>query len=310
MQRQVWTRLLRLYTPITKSRNLFITPQIFPVFTSQRQIHRLSNQRNMSLPSTFDPQCSELTLDVTSCPRVFVIGDPHGCYDECVALIDKMGAKIGDDCVIFVGDLVAKGPKSMEVIEFVRNSPRVYSVRGNHDQHTIRHFVPSINTNQSLSADQSNNQSSQSTEPISYEKHPHRWLAAHLSTEQREWFNVLPLSIWIPSLNTRIVHAGLVPNKARVDQSQFDVQNMRNILPDHSATKSRAEGEPWITLWHGPEIVVFGHDAARGLQSHSKGLAFGLDTGCCYGGQLTAIEMRSKQIYQVDAARVYQQKDE
>ena len=64
--------------------------------------------------------------------RRIVVGDLHGCYDELMELLEKIG--IGDDDrVICVGDLITKGPKSKEVLDLFMTDVRFSTVIGNHD---------------------------------------------------------------------------------------------------------------------------------------------------------------------------------
>jgi len=68
--------------------------------------------------------------------RSIVIGDVHGCADELDALLKECCAESGDD-VVLVGDLIAKGPASRDVLARVRDEG-FRSVRGNHDAHVLR----------------------------------------------------------------------------------------------------------------------------------------------------------------------------
>jgi hypothetical protein len=64
-----------------------------------------------------------------------------------------------------------------------------------------------------------------------------------------------------------------------------------------------------VESWTKKQYVYFGHDAKRGLQAQSE-FACGLDTGCCYGRQLSAMVLRlpeSRRLVQVDALRVYEE---
>ena|SRR3990167_7079092 len=87
--------------------------------------------------------------------------------------------------------------------------------------------------------------------------------------------------------------------------------NIRNILEDGTGTSAQNIGKPWIDHWEGPEILVFGHDAVRGLQLKRKQneeqtiLAIGLDTGACYGRQLSAVVFPGATVVQEQAAKVY-----
>src|SRR6185295_13564667 len=64
--------------------------------------------------------------------RTIVVGDIHGCYDELMALLEKVGLR-ANDRVVSVGDLVAKGPKSREVLQLFMTDARFSTVIGNHD---------------------------------------------------------------------------------------------------------------------------------------------------------------------------------
>ena len=66
-----------------------------------------------------------------------IIGDIHGCYDEFMRLLEKADFS-SSDTLWLTGDLVARGPKSLEVIRFVKqNSEQIRLVLGNHDLHLL-----------------------------------------------------------------------------------------------------------------------------------------------------------------------------
>ena len=73
---------------------------------------------------------------------------------------------------------------------------------------------------------------------------------------------------------------------------------------DIDALKKKVDaGAPWAAAWKGPEHVVFGHDAIRGLQQHPH--ATGLDTACVYGRSLTALLLPEKRLVSVRAKKQY-----
>ena len=69
-------------------------------------------------------------------PRIIAIGDVHGCIDELQALLRRCDYRPGD-LIVFLGDLVSKGPDSLSVVQMARELGAI-GVRGNHDFEVIR----------------------------------------------------------------------------------------------------------------------------------------------------------------------------
>jgi hypothetical protein len=88
------------------------------------------------LPSTNNTLLNNLEISLSQKNLIF-IGDVHGAFEELLELIDKINYDPLKDHLIFVGDLVAKGPKSIEVVRLIR-SLEASCVRGNHDDKVLR----------------------------------------------------------------------------------------------------------------------------------------------------------------------------
>ncbi len=169
-------------------------------------------------------------------------------------------------------------------------------MRGNHDEHCLRWY-----------------RASRGGAPFPELKPTHQAVVDALDEEHWKYLDALPLSLrreepatWRDAEHPAVlvVHAGLDPATRLEDQDPGNLMNMRSIRSDGSISK-RIEADPWGAHWAGPELVIYGHDAMRGLQRHPH--AIGLDTGCCYGGTLTGalLEDGNIQLLQVPAERVW-----
>lgn len=83
------------------------------------------------------PHLSVLPLNTQG--RDFVVGDVHGCYSLLRALLTAVGFYPPTDRLIAVGDLVDRGPASLECLELL-SEPWFFSVRGNHEQMLLEHL--------------------------------------------------------------------------------------------------------------------------------------------------------------------------
>ena len=69
--------------------------------------------------------------------KIFAIGDIHGCYDQLLALLKKIPVDFKQDTLVFMGDYIDRGPKSVEVVDFLiklkRRLPDTIFLKGNHE---------------------------------------------------------------------------------------------------------------------------------------------------------------------------------
>ncbi len=215
--------------------------------------------------------------------RTILVGDVHGCKDELDSLLDRVSFVTGDR-LVFVGDLVARGPDSLGVLDIVRTTGALV-VRGNHEQKLLSYRT-------ARDAWLRPRPGAAPREPVAPLGKVHLDVARALRPVDWVILESSPFFIDLPEHDVRVVHAGLVPDVP------FDAQAPDTLLRIRTV---RVKGEPvlWGTQYEGPPHVVFGHNALAGLQVHPW--ATGLDTGCVYGRALTAMVLAADEPVPRDA---------
>lgn len=256
----------------------------------------------------------------------YAIGDVQGCYDELQALLARAGFDAARDTLWFVGDLVNRGPKSLEVLRFVRSlGEGAVSVLGNHDFHLIAQFE---GLEQAREGD--------TLEDV---------LTAPDAKVLVDWLRQRPMMH--ANRDFALVHAGLLPqwSVARALELAREVEvalaapayreflgalygnrperwdeglagwdrlrvivnamaRLRFCTPD-GRMEFRAKGtrpppgfEAWFALRSDDaHTLVCGHWSALGLRLGPRLAA--LDSGCVWGGSLSALRLEDRTLYQV-----------
>lgn len=207
-----------------------------------------SRREDGPLPGGFDAEVAphHRRVHAEEWDDVYVIGDVHGCHEDLQALLAALDAG-PRDLLVFVGDLVRKGPDSHAVLAFVREADNAVAVRGNNEKKLLEGSA----------------------------KEP------GLTDRDLAFCRSLPVAIsWDDAL---VVHAGVDPRRPFADQRITDLLTIRAIPPENGY-----DGPFWFDRYEGPPRVFFGHtvfDAPLVAE-----WAVGLDTGCVYGGTLTAYD--------------------
>lgn len=271
---------------------------------------------------------------------VYAIGDVQGCFDELEALLRLVRFERGKDRLWFVGDLVNRGPKSLDVLRFVAElGDEARIALGNHDLNLL-----------AIAAGTRELRNQDTVQDV---------LDAPDANELIEWLARRPLLVSEPGIPYTMVHAGLPPRWSVADaadragevetalagskRQQF-LANMYGSKP--ARWKSGLEGwkrlrfitnaltriryvdaggrldmnesgapgtqPPTLAPWFESknrrsrgEPIIFGHWATLQLE-HALDPAHGvyhLDTGCVWGGTLTALRLDDERYFSVPGRR-------
>lgn len=265
---------------------------------------------------------------------IYAIGDIQGCFDEFRELLEKIRFDPNQDRLWLVGDLINRGPKSLEVLRFVKNLRLICQiVLGNHDLHLLASWVHG----QAIAE-------KDTLQPI---------LQASDCDELCHWLRHQPLMVEDQSLHFMMVHAGVLPqwDIAQVRRYAHEIENtlrsesykeflthmysnadnvwdegltgisrLRTLvnvftrlrycdengvmaLTEKGALGSQSAGLlPWYA-WSSRKTkqqrIVFGHWAALEGAVLGDHNVFALDTGCVWGQKLRAMRLDDLRIFEV-----------
>ena len=214
--------------------------------------------------------------------RTIVIGDVHGCAKEFEALIKTLKPK-PKDRILQVGDLINRGPDSHRTVEIAREY-NVRCVLGNHEVRLLRA------------------KKQKSTKDL--KNYDHSTLN-QLTRDDWKFLKKMQPHIHRSKLKTVVVHAGFLPKPAWHKQDIDTISQIQVIDADGKPAKREAapDAPSWADLWHGKPFVVYGHTAR--LKVFKRPGSIGIDTGCVYGGSLTAYVLENQSIVQIAAKKRY-----
>ena len=231
--------------------------------------------------------------------RTIIVGDIHGCIDEFNELIEKVNYDPTKDRLMLLGDLVDRGPDSVAVVRRAREMG-LKCVMGNHEHKFVKWFR------------------SQGSRVDVYDR---RDYYGQFDDQDINYIMNMPTAIELEDVI--IVHAGLKPGIPLSSQTKDDLMYLRYTDDDRkfiSLKKINKLGKEalgaryWTEFWTGPKSVVYGHNVYSYddplIEERGSGITcYGIDTGCCFGGRLTALIWETKEIVQVQAKRTYYRSD-
>ena len=232
-----------------------------------------------------------------------IIGDVHGCFDELTRLLENLGYRVGakEDGfpltsqhgrrIVFVGDLVDRGPRSHDVLRLAMNAVEeetVLCVPGNHDVKLLKALRGrSVQRKHGLA---------ETLDQLSGESVAFRARVA-------EFIAALPHHFVFDEGKLVVAHGGLEETMHGRDSNavrSFALYGDATGEIDKYGLPIRRD---WGAEYRGQATVVYGHTPV--LETKWVNGTIDIDTGCVFGGRLTALRYPEKELVSVEADREY-----
>ncbi|MBB6610192.1 metallophosphoesterase [Pontibacter sp. Tf4] len=234
-----------------------------------------------------------------------IIGDVHGCFDELLELLKKLNYSVSYEKTeqafnvthplqhkaVFVGDLVDRGPKSPEVLHLVMDMVAAgiaFCVSGNHDDKLYRKLMGrNVQVRHGLE--------------LTMEQLGH--CSAAFVRRVRDFLETLPHHILLDDGRLVVAHAGLAEHlHGRHSRTVRDL-----CLYGPTTGEVDQLGLPvrldWAANYTGHAIVVYGHTPVH--EPAWRNNTINIDTGCVFGGRLTALTYPDHILTAVPAHQTY-----
>lgn len=236
-----------------------------------------------------------------------IVGDVHGCADELEHLLARLGhgvvwrtdggARVADVSIVpgrrlvFVGDLVDRGPRAPDSLRIVMAALRTgygHCVPGNHDD-KFRRWLRGNDVTLTHGLDVTVSQMRTETD------------AFH--NEARDLIERLPPYVWLDGGRLVVAHAGI--EAPMIGHTSDRIRHF--CLFGDTDGKTDAHGlairYDWAARYDGNPRIVYGHTPVA--EPAEKNNSVCIDTGCCFGGALTALRYPEMQYVTVPARAKY-----
>jgi protein phosphatase len=228
-----------------------------------------------------------------------IVGDVHGCFDELERLLAELGFEQNDGVyahpqgrmAVFVGDLVDRGPRIVECVRLVKamvDAGSALCVPGNHDMKLVRKL---------------RGRDVQITHGLDRSLAELDKLSEAERDEIREFLYKLVSHYVLDDGRLVVAHAGM-----REEMQGRGSGKVRDFALYGETTGETDEfGLPvrwnWAAEYRGQAIVVYGHTPVPEPEWLNR--TINIDTGCVFGGRLTALRYPEKELVSVPAAATY-----